>query len=161
MAWVNNNVQRPAEDTRSSAVDWEAKRIPRLAYENCLQAKEVYLSSLKGNMDEHRTVAKNRFVVSITIFFDTVETEFVKWLNLPTRANEDGKKVKIRRSIQFDKKEITAEDYFVLLGDTRDINEKKLFLLFQVLKNWCFEYGSLNTFADLDNDVFERLEVEE
>ena len=162
MAYYHNNVQQPANDGRSSAIDWEAKRIPRLAYENCIQAKEVFLSSLKGNGTEHSTIAKNNFEIAINIFYDTVETEFIKWLKRPTfKAADDKDKQKVRKSIKFDEKELTAEDYLILMDAKEHFPNKKLFLLFQTLKNWCFEEGPLNTYSEGDEDVFERLEREE
>jgi len=158
MSW--NNIQNNQLNAdKQYAVDWAAKLIPTAAYENCIAAKESYVSALKGMAHEHLTVAKNKFIVSIIIFFDTVETGFISYMDRPTQKKDEKDKTELRPLFMFNNNPITKEDYFLLLGDTKAIDEKKLFVLFRILKNWAFELGPLNTSTPNDKDVFEAVEM--
>jgi 4-hydroxyphenylpyruvate dioxygenase-like putative hemolysin len=157
MAW-NNNVQQNIQPTRDYAIDWEAKRIPLVAYQNCLTAKEEFLLARQGMGNQHVAMSKNKFSASVLIFYDTVETGFIQWLGLPTVKTDDGK---YRKPILFEKKEITSEDYLVLIDQTKLTDDRKIFLLFSTLKNWCFEHGPFQTFTEHDEDIFKELENQE
>jgi hypothetical protein len=156
MAWngYNNNQGGNAQSIgRDYAVDWEAKSIPLLAYKNCLACKEEYLLSIKGTPTQHQLVTKNKFIVSLITFYDTVESGFITDLNKWAKKKET--------AVIFDNKEITELDYRVLLGDTSGVSPTKLFLLFRTLKNWSFEFGPFRTFAEHDEDIFKELEEQE
>lgn len=155
MAWNNNYTPNNNNQNvgRDYAIDWEAKSIPLMAYKNCLASKEEYLLSIKGTPTQHQLVTKNRFIVSIVTFYDSVESGFIvdlnKWAKMPDKA------------ITYDNKPITEIDYRNLQADTQNVSATKLFLLFRTLKNWCFEYGTFRTFVEHDEDIFKELEEQE
>lgn len=156
MAWngYNNNQGGNANSLgRDYAVDWEAKSIPLLAYKNCLACKEEYLLSIKGTRNQHELITKNKFIVAIITFYDTVESGFISDLNKWAKDK--------KTAVMFDNKEITELDYRALQGDTSQTSAVKLFLLFRTLKNWCFERGPFQTFSEHDEDIFKELEEQE
>lgn len=154
MAYWNNNQQSNVEPDRTYAIDWEAKSIPRLAYRNCLITKETLLLSNKGSPDHSPILAKNGLIAAVCIFYDTVESGFVKYLE-----SEEYK----AKPFKFSATEtIGVSDYEQLLSvKAGGILDLKLFLLFKILKNWCFDKGPFQTFSDQDEDVFKRLEHED
>lgn len=155
MAYWNNNQQSNVEPDRTYAIDWEAKSIPLVAYRNCLITKETFLLSSKGSPDHSPILAKNRLISAVCIFYDTVESGFVKYLE---SAEYKAKPFKFSAT-----EIIEVKDYEYLLSvKAGGINDLKLFLLFKILKNWCFDKGPFQTFSEQDNeDVFERLDKEE
>lgn len=134
-----SNVQN---ESSMLAVDWDAKKIPLMAYKSCLTILEDYQMVLIGKAGKDPVLLKNQFISSLLIFFYTVEVEFEAYLN--------------KKEI----KSVTVKDYLDLLEKNK--SNLEIINLFRELKNWSFKYGTFRTYVDIEEekDIFDRIEEE-
>jgi hypothetical protein len=130
-------------DTSMLAVDWDAKKIPLMAYKSCLATLEDLQITLIGKAHKDPMFLRQQFISNLLIFFYTVEVEFTAYLDKQT-----------------DKK-ITIQSYLDLL-EKKNKSDIEIITLFRELKNWSFRFGAFRTYIDIEEekDVFDRIEEE-
>ena len=140
MAYMNYQ-QASGSDTQT-AVDWEAKRVPLMAYQECLLLKHRLEVCIAGTKREDPVAITHDFVAAVSMFYNTVEVHFIKYLN--NQAKE--------KPVLYGAKQFTEQDYdFIVtssIGITIQNYDKcaaRAFAMFKLLKNWCFEFGNFRT----------------
>jgi hypothetical protein len=125
------------------AIDWEAKSIPLYAYKNCLTIKEGLLLAMQNDKLRNPVVEFQKFVSAISIFYDSVENEFVRFY-INDKSREDIQRWQIKEQLP------TLYEIQNVARMKLDQYDKAL-LIFRLIKNWSFQYGSFKTYVKAHN----------
>lgn len=137
---------------KEMAVDWEAKSIPLLAYKQTLEKQHELVASNLGVRDKPTSIIQSQFQASLFSFYQTIQTEFSKWLEdeYPKIALTEQKQIAKPEFMLNEKELIVVKNYEDLPYNT-NFTMKSGNTLFRVLLFWCFTVGPFRTYIDKRN----------